>query len=142
MGYGPPMNSPSRARSGMLYQGIASVLRHQIVTGVLPPGTELSGEIDMAADYGVSRYTLREALRVLEDEGLIERRSGRRTRVSPGASAAELVVVVGHGVQITARLPVPGEPADQAGSPLLVVEYPGRPPLLYPAARTVLVTGR
>lgn len=58
------------------YEQIADRLRELIVTGRLVPGTRLPTEQALAADFGVSRATAREALRVLASEGLVETRKG------------------------------------------------------------------
>src|SRR5919201_229765 len=50
---------------------IAAKLRHSIITGALPPGTHLP-EIELAQQLKVSRGALREALRTLPGEGLVE----------------------------------------------------------------------
>lgn len=52
-----------------------------IVTGVHEPGSTLPGEIEIAAQHGVSRSVIREALRVLGAKGLIESRPKTGTRV-------------------------------------------------------------
>ena len=53
-----------------------------IVTGQLGPGEKLRDK-ELAAHLGVSRTPVREALRRLEDEGLVESAANRWTRVSP-----------------------------------------------------------
>jgi DNA-binding GntR family transcriptional regulator len=64
-----------------LADGIATLLRHSIVTGELPPGTRLI-EVELARQLGVSRGPLREAMRILETEGLLENNPGRGTSVT------------------------------------------------------------
>jgi DNA-binding GntR family transcriptional regulator len=59
-------------------------LRGMIVRGVLAPGTQLS-QVELARRTGVSTTPLREALRRLEAEGLVESRPNRRPRVRPFA---------------------------------------------------------
>ncbi|WP_206306018.1 GntR family transcriptional regulator [Streptomyces sp. RFCAC02] len=54
-------------------------LRADIVAGTIPPGSHL-GEVALAERYGVSRTPIREALRRLEQDGLVER-IGRRMHV-------------------------------------------------------------
>jgi DNA-binding transcriptional MocR family regulator len=51
---------------------VASVLRQRILDGELRPGTPLQ-ELSLAASLGVSRNTMREALRILALEGLLHR---------------------------------------------------------------------
>ncbi|MET9801855.1 GntR family transcriptional regulator [Streptomyces sp. NPDC006368] len=70
------------------YERIADELREAIRSGRLGPGDRLPAETDMAARYRRSVPTVREALRLLQDEGLIEKQHGRgnfvrkpRTRV-------------------------------------------------------------
>ncbi|MBB3602643.1 DNA-binding FadR family transcriptional regulator [Mycolicibacterium sp. BK556] len=51
---------------------IAAELRSQIISGELADGAALGREPDLVERFGVSRPSLREALRILETEGLIE----------------------------------------------------------------------
>ncbi|HEX4034961.1 MAG TPA: GntR family transcriptional regulator [Solirubrobacteraceae bacterium] len=57
-------------------------LRALIVTGALAPGSELS-QVGLARRLGVSTTPLREALRQLEAEGLVESRRNRSPRIAP-----------------------------------------------------------
>lgn len=50
---------------------VSGALRSRIVRHDLAPGSLLPSEADMMAQFGVSRPTLREALRILEAEGLL-----------------------------------------------------------------------
>lgn len=56
-------------------------LKENIEQGVYQDGQRLSGENEMALEFGISRQTVRQALSVLEREGLIERRQGSGTYV-------------------------------------------------------------
>jgi DNA-binding FadR family transcriptional regulator len=59
-------------------QRIADELRGLIVSGELADGTSLGREPDLVERFGVSRPSLREALRILEAEGLITVERGVR----------------------------------------------------------------
>ena len=56
---------------------IAERLRRQIARGELAIGERLPPEDELMARFGIARTTLREALRVLESQGLLEIRRGR-----------------------------------------------------------------
>jgi DNA-binding FadR family transcriptional regulator len=56
---------------------LADRLRHEILEGSLDPGAALPPERALAEDSGLSRTVVREALRILEIEGLIAIRPGR-----------------------------------------------------------------
>jgi len=72
----PAVSSP------LLIEEIARVLREQIVEGALAPGERLS-ERDLGARLGVSRTPLREALRLLAGERLVDVLPRRGARVAP-----------------------------------------------------------
>jgi DNA-binding FadR family transcriptional regulator len=57
---------------------VADVLRREIALGVYPTGADLPSEARLSARFGVSRPSSREALRVLESEGLIKVTRGAR----------------------------------------------------------------
>ena len=61
---------------------IADDLRSRILGGELSDGSQLPSEQELAAVYGVSAPTVREALRMLSAMGLIDGRSGSRATVS------------------------------------------------------------
>jgi GntR family transcriptional regulator, transcriptional repressor for pyruvate dehydrogenase complex len=56
---------------------LADQLREKILIGQLPAGSDLPNERDLGEQAGLSRATVREALRMLEGEGLIATRVGR-----------------------------------------------------------------
>lgn len=67
-------------RSAPLYRQIADNLRNAIFT-CYKPGEELPGDNQLSRELGVSSLTVREALAVLCEEGLVERRVGSGSRV-------------------------------------------------------------
>ncbi|MGW3436920.1 GntR family transcriptional regulator [Streptomyces bacillaris] len=58
------------------YQRIADELRDAIQAGQYRSGDRLPGENDLMADHGVARMTARQALGVLQSEGIVESRKG------------------------------------------------------------------
>lgn len=63
------------------YRQIYSLLRERIGGGNYPIGSNLPTEVDLCAEFGVSRYTVREALRRLVDQGMLSRRQGSGSAV-------------------------------------------------------------
>lgn len=66
-------------------QQVAQQIRSAILTGQLLPGERLPAERDLAGQFGVSRITIRDAIRRLESAGLIQVKLG----ASGGAFVAE-----------------------------------------------------
>jgi DNA-binding FadR family transcriptional regulator len=71
--------------SGSRYEEVAQQIRTQIAEGTIMAGERLPVESSLASNFGVSRSTIREALRVLGSEGLIRTRRG----VSGGSFVVE-----------------------------------------------------
>ncbi|MCX4553369.1 GntR family transcriptional regulator [Streptomyces sp. NBC_01267] len=74
-GYSPGPSDGSPARRADRARNVADVLRQQAASGLYPTGF-LPDERLLAADFAVSRNTVRQALFILRDEGLVERRRG------------------------------------------------------------------
>jgi GntR family transcriptional regulator len=64
------------------YLRIHSNLRERITSGQWPPGSPLPSQRELAGQFGVSIMTLRQALQLLTDEGLIDTRHGSGTFVA------------------------------------------------------------
>lgn len=73
----------------LLYRQVAEQLRESILNGELSPGEALPAERDLAERLGVGRASVREALRVLQAQGLLAggRGSPSRLVVAPGLGA-------------------------------------------------------
>ncbi|MEL6207576.1 MAG: phosphonate metabolism transcriptional regulator PhnF [Pseudomonadota bacterium] len=69
------------AQKTPLYQSIAQALRGDIAEGAYVPGARLPTEGRLAERFGVNRHTVRRALGVLADEGLVRSRRGAGTTV-------------------------------------------------------------
>lgn len=59
-----------------LYLQVIDKIKQDIDSGVYEAGERLPSEFELSKQLGISRATLREALRILEDEGVITRRHG------------------------------------------------------------------
>ena len=74
-----------RMRIAPAYKAVSAEIERIILSGALEPGAPLPTEQELAQQFGVNRSTLREAIRQVEQEGLVERREGRRLFVAlPG----------------------------------------------------------
>ncbi len=99
-----PVNVPKAA------DVLAGILREKILGGDLNEGVDLPSERDLGAQSGLSRASVREALRILEGEGLISTRVGRNggsAVVRPSSAAIERSVEIfirGQGIRLEAVL--------------------------------------
>ncbi|MEU5087485.1 GntR family transcriptional regulator [Streptomyces sp. NPDC021356] len=71
-------------------QEIADTLRERIRAGELKPGDRLPTQAELAEEFGVERGTVRQALRALQDDGLLSNVSkGSPPRIADAAPARE-----------------------------------------------------
>lgn len=73
------------------YGALAAALRSRVVAGEWPPGSALPAEQLLAAEHGVALGTLRRALELLAEQGLIERVHGKGTFVRQGIAGASML---------------------------------------------------
>lgn len=75
----------SRLQIAPAYKQVSLEIERSILSGQLQPGMPLPTEQSLAERFGVHRSTVREAIRQVEQEGLLQRREGRRLFVAlPG----------------------------------------------------------
>lgn len=74
-----------RIRRPRVYQEVADRIQRMIASGHLRPGDRLPPERELAEQFGVSRTSVRDAIRVLELLGQVEARQGEGTIVREGA---------------------------------------------------------
>ena len=97
-------DSASRVARARMADQIIDELRMQIATGRYPRGSRLPTERELAATFGVSAPTIREALRALSSMGLVEVRHGSGSYVTSSSqgiingSLGMLVQLEGVGV--------------------------------------------
>jgi DNA-binding GntR family transcriptional regulator len=102
---------------------VADEIRDAILSGALPPGGRLKQEA-LAEDLNVSRIPVREALRILEGEGLIENTPGRGSRVVKitARDAADVLTVRGALEGLAARLAAARATSDDIGRFTTLIE--------------------
>ncbi len=93
----PSSRAQPAIRPETLPEQIAHGLRRDILRGALPPGTPVK-ERDHATDLGVSRTPMREAIRILAQEGLVQLRPAR----SPIVAAPSFDEIAQHIEVLTA----------------------------------------
>lgn len=65
------------------YLQLAAILRERIRSGDLGPADRLPSEPRLRQEHGIARDTVRAAIKVLRDEGLVVTLPGRGTYVRP-----------------------------------------------------------
>jgi GntR family transcriptional regulator len=104
------LSRPTAAERQPKYLRIHGLLRDRITTGQWPAGSPLPAQRELADEFGVSLMTLRQALQLLIDDGLVDTRHGSGTYV-----AARFSYDLGHlrsfagdlaaqGAQISTRM--------------------------------------
>ena len=84
---GNRMDADSGKRAGPRYAWVANDLIDRIGAGEFPVGSLLPKELELAYSYGISRHTIREALRRLDEAGLLSRRRRAGTEVVASRTA-------------------------------------------------------
>lgn len=75
-------------QSSRLYEQIVQQIEESIQKGELTAGSQLPPERDLAKQFGVSRTAVREAIKALQEKGLVDAFPGRGTFVTNGAPSA------------------------------------------------------
>jgi GntR family transcriptional regulator len=73
------------------YGKLAQALRVRILQGEWMPGAMMPSESALALSYGVALGTIRQALSLLLEDGVVERRHGRGTFVTKGVDGASMM---------------------------------------------------
>src|SRR4051795_11952947 len=81
----PPLtrDGTTSRRPGRLASVVVEELVHGIVSGKLAEGEVLPTEPTLCEEFGMSRTVVREALKMLEERGLVRVEQGRGTTVQP-----------------------------------------------------------
>jgi DNA-binding transcriptional MocR family regulator len=123
------------------YLHLADTLRERIQQGVYSAGISLPFESAMREEHGVGRMTIRRALAVLREEGLISTRRGAPSVVR--TRAVRQLLVLQPNERLVGRMPSRAERTTLAlhpGVPLLVVRRTDGSSDVYAADKVEVVT--
>ena len=131
----PLDNAMEEIQRKSLSQLVAGKLAIQIINGTYQAGYQLPAERDLIKQFGVSRSTLREALRALEESSLIESRHGVGWFVS---KLDDKNLPLAHKIAEEAESPSLMESEPAADSPLGPRRLPAAPekPVIIPNLQT------
>jgi DNA-binding GntR family transcriptional regulator len=87
----PPVGFESVGRAGSIYSAVANALIADIQSGRYAIGARLPSEGELEQRFGVSRHTVRQALRELKERGLISTQQGVGTTVAARHTALRFV---------------------------------------------------
>jgi GntR family transcriptional repressor for pyruvate dehydrogenase complex len=82
----------SKIKSQRLYEQIIKQIQDQILQGSLRPGDQLPSERELADNFGVSRTAVREAIKALQEKGLVEIQVGKGTFITDGVDGMSQVM--------------------------------------------------
>ncbi|MFD6755677.1 MULTISPECIES: winged helix-turn-helix domain-containing protein [Micromonospora] len=108
-----------------VYVQLADLIREQIETGALAPGSSIGSEARLSQEHGIGRDAVRMAISLLRSEGLVttSRPFGTRVRETPQRRTVQLPA----GAAVVARMPSGAERRSfdlDEGVPVLEVRYP------------------
>jgi len=128
--------SSVRLQSGpvTLYAQLASILRDRIFSGIWKSGDEIPTLEQLAEEFSVARVTVRQAVQILGEEGLLSSQRGRRTFVTfepPQADAQPLYSSTGsidsdgqnYTIQVLSREDFKGLPSYFTGPGISMGDY-------------------
>jgi DNA-binding GntR family transcriptional regulator len=122
-----------------VFRQLADDIRAQIQAGRLRPGQRLRTEPEYGDDYGISRDSVRKAMALLRQEGLIVT-SKQGSRVKPAAETVD--VAIPRDTRVNVRMPTEPERRRLGlaeGVPVFVVSRPGADAEVLPGDQTSLV---
>ena len=122
------------------YIQLARILRDRAIAGAWQLGDRLPSENDLVGEFGVNRETARNAMGLLEAEGLVVRRRGIGAYLT--ALPVRRQIPLHPGDAVTARMPGQAERAQLGlapGIPLLVITRAGGREEMHGAAAVILL---
>ncbi len=89
-----PHDERRRWFCAMMYERVFQILRNRIECGLLPAGSSLPSRGNLCEEFGTSEKTIRRALKMLKEKGLIETQQRKRPVVSRHRSAVHQTTVL------------------------------------------------
>ena len=130
----------SQSQDRPVYQQLGDIIRADIQNGVYAPGSTLPSETAMCERYHIGRATVRRAIAVLREEGLVSTKRGEQPLVR--GSGPRDPVTLGPGDRLMARMPSQPERTSlqlAAGTPILEITRGNGVVELHPADRIEIV---
>jgi len=93
--------SPAASTHRSKAQHVAHLLLERIIAAKLKPGSSFATEAELLSQFNVSRPTLRESLRILESQGVLDVRPGPGGGIIVGKPSIDLLA---HGLSVFLRL--------------------------------------
>jgi DNA-binding GntR family transcriptional regulator len=110
-------------KKGPLYLQIKNILKDRILHGVYSLGTNIPSEPQLENEFDVSKITVRNAIKELVQEGYLEKKSGKGTKVIRNTSTSKLSkgkrfteILVGEGHKIHKQLVQAEVVSNEAGT--------------------------
>jgi len=90
-----------------MYHQLKELVSEKIESGEWAAGHRLPTEAELSREFGVSRITVRHAMQLLQNQGMLERKQGRGTFVAQPKLASDLMSMYTDGLRVKemGRLP-------------------------------------
>ena len=92
------MNQIQLLKAPPIYRQIVANFEEQIYSGTLKSGDRIAPTLDLAKNFGVGRNAVQQALSILAERGLVERRSKRGTFVCEQINSRTIGVIFGQNI--------------------------------------------
>ena len=89
------MNKLNKNSSTALYQQLIDEIKEKIYDGTLSEGDRLMTEVELSKEYDISRITVRKAIEILVDEGILVKKQGIGTFVAQKKLTRNMDVFMG-----------------------------------------------
>lgn len=83
-----------------MYHQLKELVSEKIESGEWSPGYRLPTEAELSREFGVSRITVRHAMQLLQNQGMLERKQGRGTFVAQPKLASNLMSMFNDGLVV------------------------------------------